>query len=175
MTGLEPSALSRSRAEARGAGEVVDGSLLALPFGKASFDLALALDVLEHIDDDRCALIELGRVVRPGGGLVVTVPAHPRLWARHDELNRHFRRYTRTSLREVAEEAGWRVERLTHFNTVLLPVAAAARRFGAGDGLEIPSPAVNRGLRQMLELERHAIATGRTFSAGLSLLAELRR
>jgi len=172
--GLEPSPSSRARALARGAGEVVDGDLARLPFADDEFDLATTLDVLEHLDDDRGALAELRRVVRPGGALVVTVPAHPRLWSRHDELNHHRRRYTRASLRAAALDGGWRVERLTHINSLLLPVAAVLRRFDRGDGLEIPAEPLNRALELPLELERAAIRAGVSFPFGLSLLAELR-
>jgi SAM-dependent methyltransferase len=152
---------------------VVDGSLEALPFPDGEFDLAVCLDVLEHLDDDRGALAELRRVVRAGGALVVTVPAHPRLWSRHDEANHHRRRYTRPTLRAAAEAGGWSVRRLTHFNSLLLPVAAALRQFDRGDGLEIPPAPVNRALELPLDLERRAIAAGVAFPFGLSLLAEL--
>jgi SAM-dependent methyltransferase len=145
-----------------------------LPFADDEFDLATALDVLEHLDDDGAALAELRRVVRPGGALVVTVPAHPRLWSRHDELNHHRRRYTRSSLRAPAVAGGWEVARLTHFNTLLLPVAAVLRRFDRGDGLEIPPAPLNRALEVPLRLERAAIGAGISLPAGLSLLAELR-
>jgi SAM-dependent methyltransferase len=172
--GLEPSPASRERALARGAGAVVDGDLARLPFAADEFDLATTLDVLEHLDDDRAALVELRRVVRPGGALVVTVPAHPRLWSRHDELNHHRRRYTRATLRTAALGGGWRVARLTHFNSLLLPAAAALRRFDRGDGLAIPSAPLNRALELPLEAERAAIGAGISFPFGLSLLAELR-
>jgi SAM-dependent methyltransferase len=172
--GLEPSPASRERALARGAGEVVDGDLARLPFAADEFDLATTLDVLEHLDDDRAALVELRRVVRPGGALVVTVPAHPRLWSRHDELNHHRRRYTRGTLRAAAAGGGWRVARLTHFNSLLLPAAAALRRFDRGDGLEIRPAPLNRALELPLQAERVAIGAGISFPFGLSLLAELR-
>ena len=59
----------------RNAGEVVDGSVLEMPFADDSFDLAVSLDVIEHLDDDLAALRELRRVVAPGGALLVTVPS----------------------------------------------------------------------------------------------------
>jgi len=173
--GLEPAPTSRAKALARGVGPVVDASLEALPFADGEFDLAVSLDVLEHLPDERPGLEELRRVVRPGGGLVVTVPAHPRLWSTHDELNRHFRRYTRASLAAAAGDAGWRVERLTHFNTILLPVALVARHADRGDGLDIPPAPLNRVLSWTFQVERLALRLGIRLPAGLSLLAELRR
>lgn len=173
--GVEPSPLSRSHALARGAGEVVDARLEQLPFADGEFSLATCLDVLEHTDDDRACLRELARVVAPGGALVVTVPAHPRLWSRHDELNHHRRRYTRSSLVAAASASGWTVERISHFNTLLLPVAALARPLDRGDGLGIPAAPINRALQAALDLERLAIRAGISFGVGLSLLAELSR
>ena len=175
ITAVEPSPLSRERALGRGVGDVVDATLEELPFADGRYALATCLDVLEHTDDDRVCLAELRRVVRPGGAAIVTVPAHPRLWSRHDDLNHHRRRYTRRSLRTAAEGAGWRVARLTHFNSILLPVAVVARPLDRGDGLGIPPAPINRALQATLELERLAIARGVSFPAGLSLLAELHR
>ncbi len=172
LTGIEPSAASRRQARARDAGEVLDGTVESLPFADASFRLALALDVLEHLDDDLTGLAEIRRVVAPGGGLVVTVPAHPRLWSRHDELNHHRRRYTRSGLAAVASAAGWRVRSLGHFTTLVLPLALAARRLGT-DGLSVPPAPLNRALEWTLELERLAIRAGLRAPLGLSLLAEL--
>ncbi|MGH2952856.1 MAG: class I SAM-dependent methyltransferase [Solirubrobacterales bacterium] len=174
VIGLEPSRASRQRALERPV-EVVDGTLEQLPFGEAEFDLALVLDVLEHLADDITGLGELRRVVRPGGALIVTVPAHPRLWSRHDELNHHRRRYTRSTLADAAARSGWRVRRITHFNSLLLPIAVAARQLDQGDGLAIPPRGVNRALEAALQLERLLIRLGVRLPAGLSLLAELRR
>ena len=171
--GLEPSELSRRRALERGT-EVVDGTLERLPFEDGRFDLGLVLDVLEHLDDDVAGLAELRRVIRPGGALIVTVPAHPRLWSRHDDLNHHRRRYTRAMIAAAAAESGWAVELLTHFNTLLLPVALAARAFGRGDGLSVPPRPVNAVLEGTLQLERRAIRAGARLPGGLSLLAALR-
>lgn len=174
-TGLEPSPRSRDKALSRGVADVVDGGLEGLPFPAGAFDLALALDVLEHVDDDISAFGELHRVVTAGGALVVTVPAHPRLWSGHDEANHHRRRYTRSRLRDAAVDGGWDVVRLTHFMTALLPAALIARRVGRGDGLQVPRHPVNRALRATIEAEAALIRRGITFPLGLSLLAELRR
>jgi SAM-dependent methyltransferase len=174
-TGMEPSPLSRRAALERGAGEVLDATIEDMPFAEGAFDLALALDVLEHVDDDRLALGELRRVVRPGGSLIVTVPAYPRLWTRHDDLNEHRRRYTSRTLRAASTDAGWSVERVTHFNMILLPVSVVSRRRYRHDGFGIPPAPVNVALQAPLQLERLAIRARLRLPAGLSLLAELRR
>ena len=99
----------------------------ALPFEDGSFDLVTAFDVLEHIDDDRGALAEMRRVTRPGGTLMITVPAYEWMWGPHDEINDHKRRYSTAEIEAKIESSGLELNRLTHFNTLLLPVIAAVR------------------------------------------------
>ncbi|WP_274376908.1 class I SAM-dependent methyltransferase [Desulforamulus reducens] len=101
-----------------------------LPFENHSFDLVLCLDVLEHLPDERPALHELKRVVRPGGMLVFTVPAFRWLWGRHDELNNHYRRYNFGELINLLKKSNLRVERTTYFNFFLLPSVWLVRRLG---------------------------------------------
>ena len=99
VTGVEPAAQSLQAARARGLGPVLPGSLDdPLPFDDDAFDLAVALDVLEHVADDGAALRELARVIAPGGRLLVTVPQYGWLWGEHDVLAHHHRRYTRSLL-----------------------------------------------------------------------------
>jgi SAM-dependent methyltransferase len=98
-----------------------------LPFAAASFDLVCALDVLEHLDDDAAAAAELRRVLRPGGALVIFVPALRILWGLQDEVSHHRRRYDRARLRAIVTGAGLALERLTFFNTLLFPPILAAR------------------------------------------------
>ena len=177
-TGLEPSARGAEVARARGVGEVVEAGIDTMPFDDASFDLITLLDVLEHIEDDRGALRGLRRVARPGGMLLITVPAYPRLWSSHDELNLHYRRYTRRALLDRAEEAGWRPLRTTHFNALLLPVAAAWRLGERLRSSEEPSSselvrtpaALNWLLEQPLRAEAALLRSGRRIPAGLSLV-----
>jgi SAM-dependent methyltransferase len=99
----------------------------SLPFEDESFDLVTAFDVLEHIDDDRGALAETRRVLRPGGTLMITVPAYQWMWGPHDEINDHKRRYSSAELETKIASSGLELARLTHFNTLLLPVIAAVR------------------------------------------------
>lgn len=103
------------------------GELTAIPYDDGLFDLVTALDVLEHVDDDRVALGELRRVLRPGGILVLTVPAYRFLWSPHDEVNRHKRRYTAKELREKAEACGFEVLKLSYYNALLFPAIFALR------------------------------------------------
>ena len=99
----------------------------AFPFPDDSFDLLTALDVLEHIEDDRGALREVARVLRPGGTFLATVPAYRWMWGAQDEISHHFRRYSADELKRKIPEAGLNLQRLTHFNTILFAPIAAVR------------------------------------------------
>jgi SAM-dependent methyltransferase len=180
-------------AAARGRGHrVEEAPVEALPFDDESFDLVTCLDVIEHTDDDVVALRELRRVTRRGGHLVVSVPAHPRLWSRHDEVNGHRRRYTRRTLRGAAEAAGWQIERMTGFNVAYLAPAAlvriarrdardgrdgrGGRDGGDGRGSELHiTPSSIAGLLELpLRLEAALTRRGADLPTGLSLVAVLR-
>ena len=182
VSGVELSGASVDVARARGAGEVIAGSVLDMPFDGDSFDLSVCLDVIEHLDDDVGALRELRRVLAPGGSLLVTVPAYQWLWSGHDEVNHHHRRYTRRSLQRVAEQAGWEQVRTTYFNSLLLPLAILLRvldRFSrktteSSLDLWVPPQPLNWLLERPLALEAALIGRGGRIPAGLSLLAVFR-
>jgi len=101
VTGLELSEDSLEYARRRAIGSVVAGSVEDIPLADESFDLVTSFDVIEHVDDLR-ALRELHRLLRPGGRLLVSVPAYPFLWSEHDARNHHRRRYTTRALLEAA-------------------------------------------------------------------------
>lgn len=93
----------------------------ALPFESASFDCVVALDVLEHIEDDAAALREIARVTRPGGAFVFAVPAFPALWRHHDVMYGHFRRYRRGDFVARVRAAGLSVESCRFFKCAFFP------------------------------------------------------
>jgi SAM-dependent methyltransferase len=95
----------------RAPGPVVEADMTALPFEDASFDAAVLGEVLEHIEDDRAALAEVARVLRPGGVLALSVPANPKLFGPSDAWAGHVRRYTRPALLEACSAAGFTVHR----------------------------------------------------------------
>jgi SAM-dependent methyltransferase len=182
VTGVELSDTSAALARERGAGEVIEGSVLEMPFEAGSFELAASLDVIEHLQDDLAALRELRRVVAPGGTLLITVPAYQWLWSGHDEINHHHRRYTRRTLQRVGEQAGWQQVRTTYFNSLLLPAAILLRvldRFSrktteSSLDLWVPPAPVNWLLERPLALEAAMIGRDGRIPAGLSLLAVFR-
>jgi SAM-dependent methyltransferase len=177
VSGMELNPMGVSAARARGH-EVREGLVEGIPYEDASFDLVTCLDVIEHTDDDVVSLRELRRVTRPGGLLVVTVPAYPALWSRHDEVNGHRRRYTRRALRQAGQAAGWRIDRETGFNVVYLAPAAlvrmARRRVPREDGaseLALTPPTLDSALELPLRLEAALVRRGVNLPLGLSLLA----
>ena len=150
-----------------------------LPF-QDQFDIVTALDVLEHIDNDREALIAIRRTLKAGGLLVLTVPQHPALWSEVDDFSRHRRRYTRKELIEKVSTSGYAVERCTSCFSLTLPMLLAARRrprrgaFNPVAELQIPR-LLNRGLGALVALEAAAIKAGLSLPAGGSLLLIARR
>lgn len=165
VTAVEPDAESRAYAAERSGAPVVDG---ALPNGLPApgFDLVAALDVIEHVDGDAEAVKALGALLKPGGVLLTTVPAHPWLWSRHDELHHHKRRYRMPTYRRLFEAAGLKVRKASYFNSFLFPVVALVRGvkvLTGGKGPEddaMPGATVNGLLKRIFAAEgpvlRHA-------------------
>ncbi|HEY0412041.1 MAG TPA: class I SAM-dependent methyltransferase [Allosphingosinicella sp.] len=141
-----------------------------------AYDLVCILDVLEHVDADREALVSIAGKLRPGGRILIAVPAHPWMWSAHDRVNHHKRRYTKRTLRAVVKAAGLKLHLITYFNSLLFPLAVTARLaerlfHKEDDSADTPPPAaLNRLFETMFRLERYAI--GRLpFPPGLSIVA----
>lgn len=103
----------------------------AIPF-EEEFDVVGVFDVLEHIPDDRLALRQIYQTVRPGGGVILTVPQHPWMWSRSDEQARHIRRYKMGELESKVADAGFRTIRRTSFVSLLLPLMMVLRLLRQG-------------------------------------------
>jgi SAM-dependent methyltransferase len=159
----------------------VAGTLERPPMRPRSVSAVLALDVIEHLDDDVEGLRGVAALVAPGGFLMVTVPALPSLWGRQDTVSHHRRRYTMRTLADSFARAGLERPRLTYFNTLLFPPIAAVRwtrrllrAKETGSDAEMSRPGVVNGLlAKVFAAERFVVPRAR-LPFGVSLLAMLR-
>jgi 2-polyprenyl-3-methyl-5-hydroxy-6-metoxy-1,4-benzoquinol methylase len=165
---------------------LVQGDMHHLPFN-AQFDLIGLFDVLEHLPDDETILKNLQSMLRPGGRLFLTVPAHPSLWSYFDTASHHCRRYKPTELKARLHCAGFRVEYLTQYMASLFPAVWLGRRvarlMGQRSTVSADSthdlalrelrirPVFNGVLAFLLDQETRAIARRMRLPIGTSVLA----
>jgi SAM-dependent methyltransferase len=126
--------------------EFIQLDATAIPFN-SEFDIIGAFDVIEHIDDDVAVLNGIRGALKPGGRLVITVPQHPFLWSRLDELVHHRRRYTRRELRKTVTGAGLKVEYVTSYFFTLFPLMLLSRLLERKQPDESADQALNRRVR----------------------------
>lgn len=149
-----------------------------IPFSEEKFDLICLIDVLEHIKEDVETLIAVKRLLAKKGRIVLTVPAYSWLWSVHDEFLHHKRRYSAKALWAKALAAGLQLERMSYFNTLLFPLAAAVRikdrmlGSSSASGTRIPSPFFNVLFYQVFSAERFLLSK-LNLPFGVSLLAIL--
>jgi SAM-dependent methyltransferase len=175
VSGLDANDDAIRYCELKGLGLVKKGDICAMPFSDATFDLVLATDVIEHVDDDERALAEVARVLKPGGRALFTVPAFQSLWGLQDRQALHKRRYRLRPLLSLQRSAGFEIEQAYYFNYLLfLPIWIARRVidfFGVdlkSEG-EVNTPFINRILLGVFALD---INTARLVRApfGVSIL-----
>lgn len=169
VTGLEMSAEAIASARSRG---LEQPGRVTLRQGRCpedlaslqqSFDLVCLFDVLEHIDNDREALEALRASLKPGGRILISVPAYQWLWSGHDEALHHRRRYRLGELAKLCADCGLAVTTSSYFNTVLFPVAVVGRVMDRllgrrqSSGSAVPAAPVNAGLRTVFAFERHLL------------------
>ncbi len=127
-TGLDFMPLACELARERTGAEIVQGSITSLPFGDAAFDAVVSADVVCQVEDHAQALREFARVVRPGGAVLVNVPAYRWLWSYHDDTCQTKHRYTRSELVALFRAAGLAVRFASYANLLPLPLIAARRK-----------------------------------------------
>ncbi len=108
---------------------LINGKADELPVREGSFDVVILLDVLEHIADDAKCMKEIYRILKPGGIVLLTVPAHKILWGRHDEIYMHYRRYSLGGIRKVVKEAGFTVKKLIAIEAIFFIPILLLRKF----------------------------------------------
>ena len=145
---------------------------LRLPFREGSFDLAVMLDLLEHLEDDAAGLREVARVLSPRGRLLLMVPAFEWLWGPQDDVSLHFRRYTRGQLLERTRAAGLRVRRVWFFNFALFaPIRWL--HLPVENENEVNSKGLNAVLTRLFGAEsRLSLSVDYPFGVSLGLIAE---
>jgi SAM-dependent methyltransferase len=180
---LEPGPEAIQRALARGLPTVVRATMADAGFRPHSLPAAGLFDVLEHIADDVAFLRRLQEVLRPGGELFLTVPAHRYLWSTNDQFSGHFRRYSARRLRRALNDSGFEIRFLTYFFAPLvLPILlfrALPSSLGLRPTIEVEhtigehrrrSGPMGSLLSRCLTWEQRRIAQGRRLPVGSSLL-----
>ena len=156
------------------------GAVEQLPYENESFDLVTALDVIEHLDDDVAGLREIHRVLRPGGFVLIFVPAFMFLWGVQDDVSNHRRRYTLTSMLNAIRAAGFSVEQASYANVSfffpVLAVRTLMRWFGLRAETEygINIPVMNGPFSQVFAAERFILKRGK-LPFGVSAVCVARR
>lgn len=162
VTGAELDEAARDVCYDQSGRRLVDARLPGLEGLNEQYDMVALLDVLEHVEEDSAALAGIRRVLKPGGKLLLTVPAYQWLWSQHDTAHHHFRRYTRARLIKLAAKQGYHCRAASYFNTMLFPLVATARfaeKLGRDPGKDVDLPAMplNRALQNVFGIERHLV------------------
>jgi SAM-dependent methyltransferase len=151
-----------------------------IPYDEEYFSLVVALDVIEHVNDDRASLTAIRYHIAEGGQAVISVPACMFLWSEHDVLNEHKRRYTLEELKEKLIDAGFTIEKISYFNTFLFPLISLVRminnllkRKGASE-IDLPHPVINYIVEKIFSLEKYFLRI-MNFPIGVSVLAVVRK
>jgi SAM-dependent methyltransferase len=155
--------------------EVRVASVTALPFADASFDAVVSADVICQVDNPAVAVAEFFRVLRPGGTVVINVPAYMWMWSYHDDSCQTKRRYTRPEVAALFRGAGFVPGRLTHLNAIPFPLIWAKRKLlrSAADTSDMkayPAP-IEAAFRAMTALERAWLRAGGAWAWGSSVFA----
>lgn len=151
-----------------------------IPYDDNFFNLVIALDVIEHVEEDALSLEAIRNRLVTGGKVVITVPAFMFMWTKFDDLNEHKRRYTLPDLKKKLLQAGFTIEKITYYNTLLFPLAFLVRMFNKMTGrdgssdVEQPSEPLNIMLTCIFRLEKYLLRQ-LNFPFGVSILAVARK
>ena len=164
----------------RGLERIARANAEALPIQSEVFDTVVTLDTIEHIPDDHKAVSEIARILKPGGVLLLNVPAYQWLWGPHDVALMHQRRYTRTQVRNLLTTNGFKIERLSYHIFFLFPLVALSRfmsKFKKGEP-DAKLPSIPRWVEAMFTIIQRgeaAIITRSNLPWGSSIVAVARK
>lgn len=178
--GIDTSSSARMFCIDRGIKNVSEGNVLDIGFQQNTLDLVLALDIIEHVDDDSRALAEIYRVLKPGGIAILFVPAYMYLWGTTDVFSEHKRRYTRPMLCERTQKTGFELLHSSYFNTFLFPFIALWRlsnrvfKFQKQSDMEVNGTIMNKLFYWIFFLESKLLRFV-SFPFGVSILLVCRK
>jgi len=179
LTGLDFSPLACQLARERTGGEIVQGSIAALPFEADAFDAVVSCDVVCQVTVPAAALAEFRRCLKPGGVAVLTMPAYQWLYSYHDREVGNLRRYTRGEVNELLVRAGFAIVRSSYWNMLPFPLAVLRRKLlppaaPASDVALFPAP-VEAGCNGLMALEHAWLDRGGALPFGSSVLTVARK
>lgn len=177
VVAIEPNEFARKKISEKFGDQIslIDGKLPDnLNLKNQKFDLICLFDVLEHIKQDRAALLEIKKFLNRDGRIILTVPAFQFLWSNQDKKLHRFRRYNRKNLRELLESCNLEIVEISYFNFFLFPLALLARFFSKKSGSEKPNYFLNELFREIFLCEKFFLEKGFIFPFGLSLFCVLK-
>ena len=179
LTGLDFSPLACELARERTGGEIVQGSIAALPFADGTFAAVTSCDVVCQVTDPAQAVREFHRCLAPGGVMVLTMPAYQWMYSYHDREVGNLRRYSRGEVNALLQSAGFRIECSTYWNTLPFPLAVLRRKIlppaaPASDVRPFPAP-VEAGFNALMAVEQAWLGAGGSLPFGSSVLTVARK
>jgi len=147
------------------ASRFVQADACNLPFLAESCEVIVALDLLEHLQEDKRAIREFGRVLKRNGFLIISVPAYKMLWGRLDDLARHYRRYRLKELREKINKEGFKIKKISYISCFLFPAISISRlterlfrnSSQSKSDLKMPGRVINSMLKKIFSYEANFI------------------
>lgn len=179
--GIERSPLAYAFCKQLGLQHVVQGDAAATPYGDGQFDAVLVLDVLEHLPDDNAGMREIWRILKPGGLVILTVPAFHFLWSRHDKILEHYRRYRLRDVETLAKRQHFSVEHSSYFFCAIFPLVVTYRyvakllRLDRTSDLEATAEPFNSLLKVLGRLEIGLVHHVHRLPFGTSLAVVLKK
>jgi len=178
-TGLDLSTVACDQARERTRAEVIHGSVAALPFADAIFDVAVSCDVLCQVSDAGLAALEIYRCLKPGGIVVITMPAYQWMYSYHDREVANLRRYSRREVNALLSDVGFAVVASTYWNLLPFPLAVLRRKIlppvKSGSDVRLFSTPVEAAFNAMMALEHGWLAAGGRLPFGSSVLTVARK